>query len=450
MNLGVFHKIMKEKNFLSLSGNMIFAGLGLVSFLLLVRSLDKQAFGEWVLFMTIATFVDLFRFGLTRNAIIRFSSSGNEVIAGNMMGTSYFMGLVLVLACMVFLWPVFFIFGESTGAYLLFFKYYPLYALANLSWNNAISFLQAEQKFGRILFIRLFNMAGFVLFLIFNLIFWRLGVETLLMVNIITNFLSSIASIVSGRDGLKHIRKTRWATVRKLSGYGVFSIGSTIGSSLLKSADVFIIGLNPLMGTIAVAIYSIPLKLVEMINIPLRSFIATAFPRMSKASLENDPEKLKELFYTYSGALTLLFTLISLGGFFLARPLVLFLGGREYLDSVELLVWVFRIFCIYGLMLPLDRMLGVALDSLGYPRLNMYKVMVMAALNIAGDLVMVFVFESLSGVALVTLFFTLIGLYFGDRYLKRYLEIRLWQIFPYGIKFYTELVKKGKTAFSSA
>lgn len=450
MSQGLIHKILREKNFLSLSGNMIFAGLGLVSFLLLVRSLDKEAFGEWVLFMTIATFVDLFRFGLTRNAIIRFSSSGNESISISMMGTTYFMGLIMVLACFILLWPVYLLFGESIGAYILFFKYYPLYALANLSWNNAISFFQAEQKFGRILFIRLFNMAGFVLFLIFNRVFWNLGVEALLIVNIITNLISSVASIVSGRDGLKHIYKTNWVTVRKISGYGIFSIGSTIGSSLLKSADVFIIGLNPLLGTVAVAIYSIPLKLVEMINIPLRSFIATAFPKMSKASLDNEREKLKELFYTYSGALTLLFTLISLGGFLLARPLVLFLGGNEYLDSVELLVWIFRIFCIYGLMLPLDRMLGVALDSLGYPRLNMYKVMVMAFLNIVGDLLMVFVFESLSGVAWVTLFFTLTGLYFGDRYLKRYLEIRLWQIFPYGIRFYTELVKKGKTALLSA
>jgi O-antigen/teichoic acid export membrane protein len=52
-------------------------------------------------------------------------------------------------------------------------------------------------------------------------------------------------------------------------------------TNLLRSADTLIISLSP-MGSAAVALYSIPLKLTELQQIPLRSFVATAFPKMSK------------------------------------------------------------------------------------------------------------------------------------------------------------------------
>jgi O-antigen/teichoic acid export membrane protein len=56
-----------------------------------------------------------------------------------------------------------------------------------------------------------------------------------------------------------------------------------------------IISLSPL-GSAAVALYSIPLKLTELQQIPLRSFVATAFPKMSKASLHNQIDEVKNLF----------------------------------------------------------------------------------------------------------------------------------------------------------
>jgi O-antigen/teichoic acid export membrane protein len=40
-------------------------------------------------------------------------------------------------------------------------------------------------------------------------------------------------------------------------------------------------------------LYSIPLKLTELQQIPLRSFVATAFPKMSKASLHNQIDEVK-------------------------------------------------------------------------------------------------------------------------------------------------------------
>jgi hypothetical protein len=46
------------------------------------------------------------------------------------------------------------------------------------------------------------------------------------------------------------------------------------------------------MGVLPVALYSIPLKLTEY-NIPLRSFVATAFQRCQRAGLHNQIDEVK-------------------------------------------------------------------------------------------------------------------------------------------------------------
>ncbi|WP_431159515.1 hypothetical protein, partial [Winogradskyella poriferorum] len=64
-----------------------------------------------------------------------------------------------------------------------------------------------------------------------------------------------------------------------------YSTFRLIGTNLLRNADILIIIISP-FGSNAVALFTIPLKLTEIQQIPLRSFRATAFPKMSKASLE--------------------------------------------------------------------------------------------------------------------------------------------------------------------
>ena len=70
-------------------------------------------------------------------------------------------------------------------------------------------------------------------------------------------------------------------------GFGKYAMGTLVGSSLLKSADTFIIGMSAVLGPTAIAIYAIPLKLTDLLGIPLRGFTMTAYPKMAKLFLEN-------------------------------------------------------------------------------------------------------------------------------------------------------------------
>ena len=134
---------------------------------------------------------------------------------------------------------------------------------------------------------------------------------------IIINTCTSFITVFLGWDGTKLIRKATSKTNKTLLDFGKYTTFTLVGSNLLRSADTLIISFSPL-GNAAVALYSIPLKLTELQQIPLRSFVATAFPKMSKASVQGSIKEVKELFYTYSGALSYLFVIISLFTFVFA------------------------------------------------------------------------------------------------------------------------------------
>lgn len=436
----LIHRLIHNNNIASLAGNVSSAFFGLLSFVLLARSFPSDVFGEWVIYLTSATFVEMFRFGLTRSALVRFLSGAEGQERRKLTGSNYAVGILITLVIVIVLYLLLLIFRDSiTGSsYRLFFIWYPLLAIANLPFNNALTIMQAELKFYQILVIRTLSTAGFVLVLALNYFLnWNLSLHVMVIAHLGINALTSTISIFRKWDGLTDILYTNLQTLKTLLHFGKYTTITLIGSNLLRSADTFIISLSP-MGSIAVALYAIPLKLTEMLQIPLRSFAATAYPIMSKASIQNETGKFKYYFYSYTGAITLLFVPVVLFGYIFAETLILILGGPEYLkpDLVpgEDAVFIFRIFVLYGLMLPLDRMTGVALDAINQPRKNFYKILFMVGANIVGDLVAVFVFDSLALVAVATWVFTFIGMVVGYFYLKQEVEIQFRKIITVGFK----------------
>ena len=441
----IVKSVVYERNMLSLAGNLSYAFFGFMSFIILTRSLTKEEFGLYVLYVTTGTFIDLFRFGLTRNAVIRFLSGAKGEERVKILGSSMLIGAVLVAIITVIIYILLFLFQspiEKSG-FKYFFYFYPLLAVSNLFWNNAISVLQSWQAFGRILLLRMVNIISFVVFLLVNVFYLKMDVVAIIWANIGSNLLSSMFSLVKKWDGARFIGKATVKNVKEIINFGKYAVGTMLGSSLLRSADTFLLGLATFMGPVAVAKYVIPLKLTEVIEIPLRSFMATAFPKLSKASIEKKREEWKETFYSYGGAITLIFIPFTILLFIFAQPIVLLLGGEVYRDSLPELTLIFRIFTIYGLILPLDRISGVALDSINKPDRNLWKVIFMAVANIIGDLIAIYYFQSLFWVAMATILNTIVGLIMGYYYLEKFETISYRKFLINGIQFYKNLKNKG-------
>lgn len=448
------NKIIREANFLSLTGNLLFAVFGFAGFALLARSYPISIFGQWVLYISSATFIEMFRFGITNTAIIRYLSGVSKEDRLKYIGSN---GLILIIATIgitILIWSSWLLFPVPirNAGYGLFFAWYPILAFINLPFNTALVIMQADQRFGKIMIIKTLNGGGFFLVLLVNYIWLKMTLTQLVWAHIGINIITSSICTMNGWDGLRHIRKATRRTSKVLLDFGKYTTFMLIGTNLLRSADTIIISLSPL-GTTAVALYSIPMKLTELQQIPLRSFVATAFPKMSKASIQGKVEQLKETFYTYSGAISYLFIVICLITFVFADFFVLVLGGRQYLGTDPVTgantANIVRIFSLYGLILPLDRMTGIGLDSINKPDRNFMKVLYMVITNVVGDLIAVFVFKSLAGVAVASVLFTLLGVWIGYRFLDQHLQLEQRKIFQAGIEFYKSLYIKVRSAGST-
>ena len=466
-------KIFKNNNFLSLANNGAVAFFGFFSFIVLVRSLPTYEFGEWVLFITALNFLDMLRFGITRTAIVRFLSGANKTESSQLIGSNYVINIftTLVLIAIVSLVNFFFSSSVQASGFTLFFTWFPLVALVNLPFNNSLSVLQAKMRFDLILIIRTINVGLFMIFLIINYYFFQFGVIVIMWAYISTNVISSLIASIFNWDGIRYIFKATAKTNKLILNFGKYTSGTLIGSNLLKSADTFILGLSPFIGVTGVALYSIPLKLTEIIEIPVRSYAMTAFPSMSKASIEGNKELVKQIYYKNAGGLTMLLIPIMAFSFVFAEDFVTILGGPEYKETAS----VFRLFCLYGVIMPLDRFTGVALDSINMPKQNFIKVIYMTVSNIIGDAIVVFGFyyialfvsivtlisightniefvanisnmyskiAVLNMVATITILFTFIGIFVGIYYLRKELDIKLRYFLWGGLRFFQEFYYK--------
>ncbi len=459
-------KIFKSHNFLSLANNGLVAVLGFFSFIVLVRSLPTEEFGEWVLFITTLNFIDMLRFGITRTAIVRFLSGADETEGKQLLGSNYAINgaSTLLLIVLVVVVNLFFESSIKESGFSLFFTWFPLVAIINLPFNNSMSVLQARMRFDNMLIIRIINVGSFMTFLVLNYFIFRGGIMVIMYAYITTNLASSLIAAGLNWDGIRHIFNATKRTNKIILNFGKYTSGTLIGSNLLRSADTFILGLSPFLGVTGVALYSIPLKLTEIIEIPVRSFAMTAFPKLSKASIEGNKKLVMDIFYQNAGGLTYILIPIMAFSFVFAEEFVTILGGPEYKETAS----IFRIFCIYGLLLPVDRFIGISLDSINMPKQNFFKVIYMTLSNIIGDAIVVFGFyyivlgfsisylffvgysdpevlaqtasiftmiTVLDLVAVVTILFTLIGIFIGSHYLKKELDIKLRYIFKGGIDF---------------
>jgi O-antigen/teichoic acid export membrane protein len=434
-------KIVREANFLSLAGNISISFFGFAGFALLAREFAPDEFGRWVIFISASAFMDMLRFGIITTPVIRYLSGAADTERKKYTGSFIFILLVATTLITLVLWSCLFLFPAPIyhSGYDLFFIWYPIIGFILLPFNTAQVIMMSEVRFDRLLLVNCINSFGFFLVVVFNFIVIRMSLTQLLLAQTVVSLIASLFCIFNGWDGFRYLFHATGKTNKVLLDYGKFTTLTLIGTSLLRSADTLIISISP-MGTAAVALYAIPMKLTELQQLPLRSFAATAFPKMSKASLQERKDEVRDLFYTYSGAMTYLFAFISLVTFMFAPWLVLILGGHQYLSmdmatggSTVLLV---RIFSIYGLFLPIERMTGIGLDSVNRPDRNFQKVLYMTITNVIGDLIAVYIFRSLEAVAIGSIIFTLFGIWLGYYFLDREIGLSRTKVFSSGIEFY--------------
>ncbi|WMJ73209.1 oligosaccharide flippase family protein [Cytophagaceae bacterium ABcell3] len=416
----LLNKVFQNNNFLSLLGNASAALLGFISFGVLARSLDKGDFGNWVLFITIATLFELLRTGFVQTPLIKFSSGTEESKKNVVHGTSWLFGTIVTFllgAVTLLVWALFGSFIDNQGV-IFFLQWFWLLNIVTLPYNLATWVLQVEMRFNRILYIRLMVLSVFLVLLGVNA-YYEYGLYFVLYSYLTAHGLTSVICLALGWTNISSVRFFSKSLLKELFHFGKFSMGTMLGANLLRSSDTLLIG--AFLGPSAVAIYSIPLRLMEVMEIPLRSFMATALPTLSAHINNNDRKGFRKYFEKSAGMLTVSFIPLGLACVLFAEPMVWLLGGEQYLESATIL----RVFGLFAFIMPLDKYSGVSLDVLNKPVLNFWKVVVMLSVNIIGDVLAIMFLGKLWAVAAVSFLTFFSGLVFGVIFLKKLQEFSI-------------------------
>lgn len=425
----------KRNTFLSLFGNLLYSVLGFVGIALLARSLPLSEYGDWVIYLSAGSLLEMMRLGFMHTALVRFSSGTSEKNQNEYIASGWIIGLLFSLFLSLTIFIIFLIvtFFKIETSYYYFLMYYPILIIIGLPLSISLSILQFKMQFGKILRLRFTSMS-------LNLIVFgcayilKLHVETVILLHLLSTSISSINTILVKWSGIELIKFYTVEKTKELMNFGKYSLGTLIGTNLLKSADTFILGFT--LGADSAALYSIPLKLTETFEILLRSIVSVALPKMSNFSVKLQNHEVKRVFQDYSGMLTFIYIPVMMFCFIFAEFLLGVLGGQEYVQMAN----VFRVFCFYGLLLPIDRFTGVTLDCINLPAYNFRKVLVMTVFNIGFDLLILNFTNDLRWVAFGTMLTTVLGIILGIKFLNKSFNTSVLSILKGGFYF----IKKNK------
>jgi O-antigen/teichoic acid export membrane protein len=200
------------------------------------------------------------------------------------------------------------------------------------------------------------------------------------------------------------IGKANRSYLELLLKYGKNSLATLAGANLLRSSDQLLIGF--FMGSASAGLYSIMIKILDIVDIPVRALLTTAFPVLSKSYSEKDQSRFENKFYESFKLSYLLSVPASLALLIFPDLIIQLLAD----DSFQAAIPLVRIAGVIVLIGPLEKLLGLSLDSTNRPQLNARKVWLMVTLNIIGDLLAVAILSSVEGVAIVTIINLLLGI----------------------------------------
>jgi len=403
--LNKIKQILRSDNASVLIGNLLASAFGLGTFMLLARGLSKSEFGAWALFVSASGLLDLMRTGLVRQGMVRaltVAKSTNQ--HHNILASGGILAICISTISALIIGGVFMIFDTSAWSLNAFFQYYPAFALISLPSSFDTWKSHAEGRFKRMNAIRLMINMLFIVGVGLGTL-WTFSFSTYLWVYLGSQGAVSVFSMFS-------LIKIDWKQVSKsqlmdLMNFGKHSLATLAGANLLKSADSLLIG--AFLGKEAVAIYAIPLKALDLMEIPLRGFVMTSFRKLSRYFEEKQFLEFNNHLWSHVKRLTLIFLPGAIVMLIIPSLFIQVLGGKGY-ESSRLILMIMTVPMI---LMPLEKYVGMSFDSINLPKMNAMKVWLMVILNVLGDVVALYFFQSLTLVAVVTIANILFGIGFG-------------------------------------
>ena len=420
---------LRNKHFLSLLGNGVIALFGLATVYVLCHNLSIPVVGKWFVFVSIVSICDSIRNGFLGTAAVKFYAGLDEQRGNEILGSIWFLANAITLLGVLVAFVAMLYFQLIHEDELFMTTVWCLLTyLSSLPFSVIFWKLQADEHYGKMLLLRLVNSGSTLSAFIILAYLQLLTFESALLYNFLTNCLTSAVGMLTKMSGFKTIKHCKKTDIVEIAQYGKYSLATNLSSNLLRSSDTFII--TAMLNEAAVAIYYLPQRLMEIVEIPIRSFVATGMSAMAVAYNKNDTVEVTEIMKKYAGMLTWAFVPVAVIGYFFAPLAVSMLGGAKYVNTEA--VAIFRIFLFMSWLYPIERFTGITLDIIHRPKVNFYKVLIMLAVNIVGDFALLSVMQNVYGAVITAFFIVLSGLLYGNYQLRKHLDYKIIDIIKVG------------------
>lgn len=394
---------------MSLLGNGLGALLGIVSFALLARLLPQRDFGIFAVFLTILTLLSLVRNGLVGRGLIKYlAEERDEQTRRRYLGAGWRLAIIGTLLLggggglvMIGLYAL------GQGEDFLWYGVWLLPALlASLSMDMTFWIRSAEKDFTRQLVLRLMQQSLYVGG-VGALVFLPAHYVVVMAIFTLSYLLPSLFSLAMDWGHFRWRLPAGGQEKASLMAFGKYAVGTNLGGNLLRSSDTFLIRF--MLGPGAVAAYEVALRLVNLIDIPIRALVGFSYPDLAQTRGQKGHKAFVQAFEKHAGFTWLILLPLALGCFFFPEPIVVLFGGEKYAQSADIL----RIFAVFMAISSVDRFVGLGLDLLNRPRRNFHKVMLMVTVNVLGSAAVLYLYKSLPAVAAITIVTFISGILFG-------------------------------------
>ena len=438
LNLSRFY----NKHFLVLAGNGFNAVIGILTSFILFHFLPMNDTGMWYVIQSFVALCEASRYGFLATATVKFYAGTDAKRGATVLGSVWYIAIILTLIVLIANAGALPLLHYTTDREtILCIQWVGITYLSSLPADVIFWKLQAEEKYGTMLWYRTVNSLSTIVAFVVLIVLHKMTLENALLWNFLTNVLSSLIGILFNMSGMKTIFSKSKECVLEIMHYGKYTFGTTSFSVLLGNADTWII--NYLLGPAAVAIYNLSQRLMPIIELPLRSFTTTGMSEMAIAYNKKNIHQVTYIFKKYSGMLTIAFIPLTIGALIFSDIAINILGGAQYHGSIA--PNLFRIFMVIALLYPIDRFNGLALDMTHKTKINFYKVILMLTVKVIVNFGGIYLFmnlfavqfSGLYGITLSYLIVTLSAIVYGNYQLRKTLDYTIPGILSLG---YSEMI----------
>ncbi len=409
---------------------------------LLFRSFTPEDIGVWFFFQTSLGFFDTFRQGFLTTTFVKFYSGTSDERGKEVIGSTWYIATLITAFFVLSSIPAFlFLHLVSNYSLSYFLKNYGIYMVLSLPMIIGMCVCQGQLRFDRLLYIRMTQVLILILSVLTFIYFNINTLDRLMFANFFSVSISSLLVLFKGWSGVEFFFRKSKGCIKELFDFGKFTVGSSISTTLFGITNTYMIVF--FLGPAALAIYNLGYRLIEIVEIPLRSFIATALPTLSLEYNEGKRENVIVVMKKYIGSITISIIPLLILAFIFADYGMSIIGGGKYKDTYEGITAanIFRILSLYSLLYPLDRFLAVTLDVIHKPEVNFIKILVMLIVNMLANLLGIYLMGDVYGIVIGTIFPTIVAVFISYTAIQKYyLRFSLLDVFSAGYLLIKELI----------